>query len=251
MQHIFEWLLLLSSCILVNSQCNLNDPYGKLLLELHNRIRQGIARGKAMIDGETIAFGGNGTRNLFAMSYDCVLVGLAYAVIADCRINKEIKMALDLAVNAAMIRTGTTKAHVRQAYVYAFEDWLGTASLPLRDAMYTDEAIEPFANMIYHKSLRMGCAHQICGRSNNKLAIACAYSKKPQLAEPLYNTQSRPKWGCTKRTCKAVVSDSICNSNTGLCATDAKSIDGNFNNTTHPKQQHERFKMMQDTKNYA
>ncbi|VDK64208.1 unnamed protein product [Cylicostephanus goldi] len=90
--------------------------------------------------------------------------------------------------------------------------------------------------MIYYKTLQVGCSHDICEKTTNKVAIACVYSEMPKVGEPLY-LENSTKVGCTRKWCKEIVSNADCDKydaavadadqspTAGLCCTDAETID--------------------------
>ncbi|KHJ76821.1 hypothetical protein OESDEN_23559, partial [Oesophagostomum dentatum] len=67
--------------------------------------------------------------------------------------------------------TGTTLA---DWYGLAVDEWSEITTPLESDAIYRDKSIEPFANMIYYKTLAFGCMHRFCAETKS-LAIACAF----------------------------------------------------------------------------
>ncbi|CAJ0595457.1 unnamed protein product [Cylicocyclus nassatus] len=189
---------------------------------LHNYVRQAVARRYAPSlsnpSGGNITLGGKGSKTLFALTYDCTLEGIALALIDanKCKPNKEFARAFNKALNFA---TNCEKT-VKNGYLYAVEDWLNTAELPI-SATYnpSDPASESFANMVYYKSLKMGCARMACtGSKTGKFAIACVYGAIPQKGKPLY-IEAGTKKGCVQKMCKELVSNAICQNDSDDCST--------------------------------
>ncbi|RCN47299.1 SCP-like protein [Ancylostoma caninum] len=100
----------------------------------------------------------------------------------------------------------------------AMEYWYDTHyDENLNDSViYTNDRTEAFANMVYYKSIALGCTSILCedtsGANKHKIALACVYGDAPKLGEPLYipapkkNTQ-----GCkSNKTCKTLVKDATC-----------------------------------------
>ncbi|XGW24669.1 hypothetical protein V3C99_006251 [Haemonchus contortus] len=82
---------------------------------------------------------------------------------------------------------------------------------------YTNQNIEDFANMIYYKSTKAGCAYQECNQIEPPRAVvACIFNSAPQLGKPIYpGTQGVN--GCnTDSSCSAVFSGTTCGPQ-GLC----------------------------------
>ncbi|CAJ0594539.1 unnamed protein product [Cylicocyclus nassatus] len=225
-----------------------DDTYGAV--RLHNDIRQGVARrsfaypeteGKGEEEGETVEYNKIGSRSMFRLCYDSENANLAAVAINedDCKVNEEIENVWHKAINSITLRVINTKEEgLKYGYHDAIEKWLDTADLPLSDAIYRLESAKPFANMVYYKNLKVGCAHKICKNSENKIAIACVYGEIPHFNEPLYIEDSTMK-GCTDhRTCKAVVPKSQCDTEEGsptlgLCLTAEDSV-ARTSTTTRP-----------------
>ncbi|CAJ0595459.1 unnamed protein product [Cylicocyclus nassatus] len=247
MRHLSTWLLLLSSCVSLSIEKCPDyemDTDGYNYVELHNDIRQGVAKRSfpyPQKDGVEIEYSKKGTKSLFRLTYSSVLEGIAMAVIDEekCKLkNQEVQDAYNKPINFARQRVNNNqnKKQVAQAYQWAIEDWRDTATLPLTDAIYNDDGMKPFANMIYYKSLQVGCSHSPCVGSTDKVAIACVYSEFPKVGEPLY-LENSTKTGCTKKWCKEIVSDADClkydstkddasqEDTAGLCCTAAEKID--------------------------
>ncbi|CAJ0595456.1 unnamed protein product [Cylicocyclus nassatus] len=192
------------------------------IVQLHNEVRQGVAQREY---GE-IKYSKVGSKNMFALSYDCSLQGLASASITSCKCDKSFAdtFGYSIVCEKAII-SGTKAAQIQDAYETTIEGWRDDAKddipLPLSAATYTSNVPENFANMIYYKSLRVGCSHEICGK---RALIACVYNKKPQSGQPLY-IEASTKTGCTRKKCQELEPDSKCDSSNGLCVTDKDSIE--------------------------
>ncbi|VDM80015.1 unnamed protein product [Strongylus vulgaris] len=66
-------------------------------------------------------------------------------------------------------------AMLARYFKWAVEDWKEAVTQPLTaDAVYMNRKDEPFANMIYNKSMTFGCAYRYC-LDKERLAIACVY----------------------------------------------------------------------------
>ncbi|KAK6731198.1 hypothetical protein RB195_007576 [Necator americanus] len=109
-----------------------------------------------------------------------------------------------------------------------FEDWSYTrfdGTLDQETVIYDDETIEPFANIIYNKSISLACVATYCD-STKKRAYACVYSSSPKRGEPLYLPGPNAK-RCTKNACTKAIEGSTCITDTdstdtfpaGLCRT--------------------------------
>uniref|UniRef100_W6NVT1 SCP extracellular domain containing protein n=1 Tax=Haemonchus contortus TaxID=6289 RepID=W6NVT1_HAECO len=82
---------------------------------------------------------------------------------------------------------------------------------------YTNQNMKDFANMIYYKSTKAGCAYQQCNQpAPPRAVVACIFNSAPQLGKPIYpGTQGVN--GCNKDSdCSAVISGTTCGPQ-GLC----------------------------------
>ncbi|CAJ0592949.1 unnamed protein product [Cylicocyclus nassatus] len=155
-----------------------------------------------------------GTKSLFKLEYDCTNEGFAMSTIGkDCKHSSIYMSVIGRGENFITYRAESKPGNKKLAEMlkWAVEDWSDTVESPLSaDVMYTDTSMEPFANMIYNKTLKFGCSYQFC-EANGKVAIACVYENKPQLNEPLYSADSTGKKGCTKNSpCNKVIKGAVC-----------------------------------------
>ncbi|CAJ0592734.1 unnamed protein product [Cylicocyclus nassatus] len=177
----------------------------------HNDLRAQVA--KRALDKEI--YGDlPGTKSLFKLEYDCTNEGFAQSTIGkDCKHSSIYMSVIGRGENFITYRAESKPGNKKLAEMlkWAVEDWSDTVESPLSsDIMYTDTSIEPFANMIYNKTMKFGCSYQFC-ETNGKVAIACVYEKKPQLNEPLYSADSTGKKGCTKNSpCNKVIKGAVC-----------------------------------------
>ncbi|XGW24666.1 hypothetical protein V3C99_006249 [Haemonchus contortus] len=82
---------------------------------------------------------------------------------------------------------------------------------------YTNQNIQDFANMIYYKSTKAGCAYQQCNQiAPPRVVVACIFNSAPQLGKPIYPGTEGVN-GCNKdSSCSAVFSGTTCGPQ-GLC----------------------------------
>ncbi|CAJ0595466.1 unnamed protein product [Cylicocyclus nassatus] len=198
----------------------LKDPAA--VLKLHNEVRQGVAQRQFAHSDGAITYSKIGSKNMFALDYDCALQGIAYASVVNCRCDKTFVDAYDYSISCEKTILGSTKTtKIQEAYETTIKEWRDDAKndipLPLSAATYKNVPAT-FANSISDdlKSLRMGCAHRLCDK---RVLIACVYSRKPQGEQPLY-IEASTKTGCTAKKCKELVPEAKCDSSCGLCVTD-------------------------------
>ncbi|VDM77848.1 unnamed protein product [Strongylus vulgaris] len=180
-----------------------------------------------------------GSKSLFKMRYDCNDEALAEAVIGpDCNHAPiDLKAVIGPDCNHAPIDLSligksenyhlyhfTTQGSDAYTQIHiALNEWNSTVRRMNDDGIYNGGAIAPFANMIYYKSLTLGCAIKYCTSPdyNNWFAIACVYGATPKLGEPLYLADSTDKKGCIANDLcqKLVLKNSRCSTRTGLCET--------------------------------
>ncbi|CAJ0593022.1 unnamed protein product [Cylicocyclus nassatus] len=191
--------------------CNVAPEVGEAVVKAHNAIRAQVAtRGLyKKIFGDA-----PGSKSLFKLGYDRSHAALAAAVIGSrCKHSKIYMSSLQKSENYKIYRTNgpPNNETLLQFFLYAVEDWRDTVNHPLRpDVKYADTSMEPFANMIYHKTLKFGCAYRFC-KSKSKVALACVYDNRPVLDEPLYLADSMNKKGCVRDyPCKKIISNAVC-----------------------------------------
>ncbi|CAJ0592961.1 unnamed protein product [Cylicocyclus nassatus] len=195
----------------IAATCKLPAALIEAATTAHNDLRAQVAR-RALdkeIYGEL-----PGTKSLFKLEYDCTNEGFAQSTIGkDCKHSSIYMSVIGRGENFITYRAESKPGNKKLAEMlkWAVEDWSDTVESPLSaDVMYTDTSMEPFANMIYNKTLKFGCSYQFC-EANGKVAIACVYENKPQLNEPLYSADSTGKKGCTKNSpCNKVIKGAVC-----------------------------------------
>ncbi|CAJ0593021.1 unnamed protein product [Cylicocyclus nassatus] len=209
--------------------CIVAPEVGEAVVKAHNAIRAQVAtRGlHKKIFGDA-----PGSKSLFKLGYDRTHAALAAAVIgSQCMHSKFYVNSTEKSENFKIYQTNGAPNNktLLQFFLHAVEDWRNTVNHPLRpDVKYTDTSMEPFANMIYHKTLKFGCAYRFC-KSKSKVALACVYDSRPLLEEPLYLADSTNKRGCVRDySCRKIFSNAVCEKEgdkTGpLCEEQAKKI---------------------------
>ncbi|KAL6731465.1 hypothetical protein Aduo_002330 [Ancylostoma duodenale] len=181
------------------------DVFRRTLLSTHNAARKHIVSKLGMVqrDGTHLP----GSKNLFKMTYDCDLEGIAMTIVQDCPRKPDPRyVPSGKSVNYEVRRLVNDE--------------------PGSDVAYTNEtkkkAIEPYANIIYHKTLAVGCMIHWC--SSKKLATSCIYSGKPKLGEPLYDPGKKGT-KCGEKSCGKVIKGATCidaGQLKGLCQIDMK-----------------------------
>ncbi|CAJ0597513.1 unnamed protein product [Cylicocyclus nassatus] len=196
--------------------CRLAAKASEAALEQHNLLREKVA--SRQLDK---AIYGNlpGSKSLFKLKYDCTNEGLALATIGNkCKHSSIYMDKVGRGENfiTYRLKTNPKPEQLAELFEYAVEDWSLTVENPLSaDVVYTDTTMEPFANMIYNKTLKIGCAYLFC-KDQGKVALACVYEKRPIEGEPLYWADSKNDKGCTKDApCKKLIKGAVCSSNNG------------------------------------
>ncbi|VDL75866.1 unnamed protein product [Nippostrongylus brasiliensis] len=88
------------------------------------------------------------------------------------------------------------------------------------DVTFTDASLEEFANMIYYKSIAVGCSYSACPFPPQSEAIACVFSSVPTLNSQIYEPDSKAI-GCSNDfDCSKIVPDAVCDLLNGLCITE-------------------------------
>ncbi|KAL6732563.1 hypothetical protein Aduo_003313 [Ancylostoma duodenale] len=207
------------------------DLVRRKLLETHNAERKNIINGVEQEDGTTLP----GSKNLFKVTYDCDLEGVAMTVVRDCPSDPDLShVPVGKAVNYAIRRHVENALGSDQAYADEMEVVVGEwanyrfdANLDTSTVIYDDEIMEPYANIIYNKTLAIGCTIMWC--SSKRLAAACVYSDKPKLGEPLYDP-GKEGTKCGGKSCEKVIKGADCITAAedpaleGLCKTDMKEL---------------------------
>ncbi|CAJ0595512.1 unnamed protein product [Cylicocyclus nassatus] len=203
--------------------CHLDAAVVKTVTNSHNELRASLA--KRSLSAEIF---GNipGSKTLFKLKYDCLHEGLAMATIGNkCKHSRNYMEKVGRAENFITYRL-VKKPNVteqKDLFKTAMEDWINTVKRPLSsDVVYTDTSMEPFANMIYNKTLNFGCWLMFC-KETSKVALACVYSSRPKIGEPLYWADSKNNAGCQNPgPCKKIIKGTGVNCDTtyGLCDQD-------------------------------
>ncbi|ETN86236.1 SCP-like protein [Necator americanus] len=206
-------------------QPHASDIVRNAFLKMHNELRRELAKGN--LDAQKDKF--RGSANLFAMNYDCDLENAARTVAREC---PDKAFSTDgRFVNYKLIRGNSPSDQDAKNDIEGpvYEDWSYTrfdGNLDQETASYDDEEMEAFANMVYNKSISLGCVATYCSLTRRR-AYACVYSSSPELGQPLYWPDSKTN-GCTKNSqCRKAIKGSTCINDTtntdtlpeGLCQT--------------------------------
>ncbi|CAJ0595485.1 unnamed protein product [Cylicocyclus nassatus] len=203
--------------------CKLDATVVEAVTKSHNELRANVAKRNL----STAIFGDiPGSKTLFKLRYDCANEGLALATIGNkCKHSSIYMDKVGRGENFITYRLAKKPSLSKQKDLFAFavEDWTDTVEEPLSsDVVYTDTSMEPFANMIYNKTLNFGCSFLFCNETS-KVALACVYDNRPKEGEPLYWADSKNNAGCQKPgPCKKVIkgTDVNCDTTYGLCDQD-------------------------------
>ncbi|EYC26211.1 hypothetical protein Y032_0010g1023 [Ancylostoma ceylanicum] len=218
------------------------DPIREAVLTNHNNIRKkivgdpnGAPTDRVEQDDATFL---PGSKNLFMITYDCGLEGLAMTAAADCPSKPKLDyIPAEKSVNHKIERSATKPQNdneYAEAVKRAVEDWYDSHyedNLDPKTVIYQNEAMEPFANIIYKNTIAVGCAVQWCD-ARKRLVTACVYNAKPKVGEALYNP-GKPGAKCTTdKQCAKVIKGATCEKADGLCKTDLKDMPTDTTTTT-------------------
>ncbi|KIH65583.1 SCP-like protein [Ancylostoma duodenale] len=218
-------------------------------LKGHNKLRKDLIDVKLVQDDEEKL---PGSKNMFKITYDCFLEGLALTTLSGCPSKPKLDfintMGGEKSVNYAVIRGIDTNNPPQAEADYvpyiktAVADWVNYMyedNLDIKTVAYKNAAMEPFANMIYNKTIAVGCSPLYCA-DKKRVAVSCVYNAKPKLNEPLYEPAKVPD-GCTSagKRCDKVVKGSECIKDgdpdvafKGLCRTALKEIPSEFSSAS-------------------
>ncbi|KAK6731207.1 hypothetical protein RB195_007583 [Necator americanus] len=210
---------------------NLGD-YRELYLKTHNDYRLSLAKGQVEAESGKLP----GSESLFKFKYNCQLEGLAMAVAMTCERKPLLNMKqLGYGQNYYWTRKVNNDIvdavdKVQDRFNFAVEEWWYTVEDAKigPDVIYDDEAVEPFANIAYNKSISFGCYNNRCGSDPYSLATACVYGAIPETGKPLY-LPAETTDGCTNHTtCSDLNGKCIPAGDAsglgGLCGTDLKQV---------------------------
>ncbi|KAK5971661.1 hypothetical protein GCK32_009377 [Trichostrongylus colubriformis] len=84
-----------------------------------------------------------------------------------------------------------------------------------KDAVYKNEAIKNFANLVYYQSTLYGCYERYCPDPLPSHVFACVFNRKPTLGQELYKVGGT---GCeNEKDCTKLLPSSTCDEVKGLC----------------------------------
>ncbi|CAJ0595461.1 unnamed protein product [Cylicocyclus nassatus] len=212
---LFPLIVLLQLCTTIRAQVypcvegdDFKDTYGALYEQ--NLLRKHFATR----DVKKAAYGSlPGTKNMFKLNYDCTLENFAKATISvDCTQNTRFdSKLLGFGTNfysEVYIGTAPNDTIIKRYYEFAVDEWsmADSTSPPFgTDMIYKNESAASLANMIYYKTLAVGCAHKYCSE-RKYISVACVYGAVPEVGQPLYFATVTGKSGCTASTsCRKVV----------------------------------------------
>ncbi|ETN86238.1 hypothetical protein NECAME_01366 [Necator americanus] len=160
--------------------CDENNlgAYRELYLKTHNDYRLSLAKGEVEAESGKLP----GSESLFKFKYNCQLEGLAMAVAMTCERKPLLNMKqLGYGQNYYWTRKVNNDIvdavdKVQDRFNFAVEEWWYTVEDAKigPDVIYDDEAVEPFANIAYNKSISFGCYNNRCGSNPSSLATAYA-----------------------------------------------------------------------------
>ncbi|VDL77203.1 unnamed protein product [Nippostrongylus brasiliensis] len=197
----------------------INDAERANFLFLHNMRRLEVALQQARLDQfrylpgteemyemvSLVAF-------LFPKNYNCELEHIAEMSTRNCEL-----VAIPDGTSINFKRFLTYPMDKLNLSFIAMDYWSEpNLNFPIdNNVTYSDPRLESFANMIYYKSLQIGCSIGTCRREGElQQAVACVYSSRPQLGSAMYLPKEGTT-GCTTFSGCRVIPNSVCNG--GLC----------------------------------
>nr|AEP82917.1 venom allergen/ancylostoma secreted protein-like 2 isoform 3 [Heligmosomoides bakeri] len=193
------------------------DIAGKL-----NDVRSNVARAQP-------GFGVSvGSQQMFSLECDPMLQQAATVLVSICR-DAGLPLIAGSSFNMYQALQSQPPLQATQVVDAAISDWRTKAAFnPLpADAIYSNQNLESFANMIYYKSTKVGCAYQSCNALPPYPAaqsVVCVFDNKPALNSQLYPPGTGTT-GCTDPDCANALTGATCQTaagNTqGLCSPQA------------------------------
>ncbi|EYC26202.1 hypothetical protein Y032_0010g1016 [Ancylostoma ceylanicum] len=205
-------------------------------LDGHNTLRKELIgqTGLVQADGEKLP----GSRNMFKITYDCYLEGLALTTMSGCGSKPELAFVGQKSVNYVVIRGIDPKKPPKTEADYvpyikqAVADWANYMyddNLDIKTVIYKESAMEPFANWA---SVAVRFPQTWVARVATAPLVKELPLQRPELSKPLYEP-SKATDGCTSagKRCEKFVKGSKCIASSdndgkfeGLCRTDLKEI---------------------------
>ncbi|KAK6730637.1 hypothetical protein RB195_007230 [Necator americanus] len=199
-----------------------DDKIRSAFLTEHNNYRSSLATGNVYDEQATLP----GSTSLFMMSYNCGLEQQALSVTTACNSQSTTPGVLQgKSINYGIIRDNVaapSDKKVVQDIQKLMTQWTETSfeyNFNKTTVVYGNELAAPFARIVYHKSISLGCTITQC--APRKTAYACAYSDSPVIGEPLYSPSKKPT-GCTRNSqCRKAIpgSTTTCDTSLNLCST--------------------------------
>lgn len=172
-----------------------------------NSLREAVAKGRP-------GYGAlPGSQAMFALVCDANLAQIAALSIQQCRRNDTLP-GEGMSINYYSSLQAFRPLSYAELVVSAINAWRTPAVLfgLSIGANYTDQRLETFANMVFYKSVRFGCAVNSCAASGVVPALqaaACVFNSAPVRNRPLY--MSSTTLGCTSdKECDNVLHGSTC-----------------------------------------
>ncbi|KAK5966248.1 hypothetical protein GCK32_005422 [Trichostrongylus colubriformis] len=166
-QHICQWT------------SPLDDVDRSLFVDIHNTYRAYVARGEAYQLGAKLP----GSPGLFELKYDCQLELMAQMNTYSCN---QTFHPPTTSINYFTLVNEPHAWSKRDLIPIAASSWYQ----PILDTRNrSDPRLEPFANMMYYKSLSIGCSHNLCPATATTPAInaiACLYTPAHQRNKHIY-----------------------------------------------------------------
>ncbi|WKX88531.1 hypothetical protein Q1695_008289 [Nippostrongylus brasiliensis] len=212
------YLLMVATVLLggeAEPQCSSTEEVQRFLKPL-NDYRADLAKG--------LAVGANnkklpGSRAMFELTWSCELELIAAVNTIGC---KKVFLPEGTSMNYLMVPFMDVPFGKGVLLSFAMADWKKN-SLHIGmddDVTFTDASLEEFANMIYYKSIAVGCSYSACPFPPQSEAIACVFSSVPTLNSQIYEPDSKAI-GCSNDfDCSKIVPDAVCDLLNGLCITE-------------------------------
>ncbi|WKX99324.1 hypothetical protein Q1695_014308 [Nippostrongylus brasiliensis] len=154
-----------------------------------------------------------GSEEMYEMNYNCELEHIAELSARNCEVAATPN---GTSINFRLMRFLIYPLDKMALSFNAVDDWFEPVfHSPIdRNVTYSDRRLESFANMIYYKSLQIGCSIGTCTKGDLQQAVVCVYSSRPQLGSAIY-LPAKGTTGCTTFSGCRVIPNSVCNG--GLC----------------------------------
>ncbi|RCN49172.1 SCP-like protein [Ancylostoma caninum] len=188
------------------------DEERKVFVDYHNELR------KAISDGSAANYVGKlpSAKNMYMLKYDCNMEKELAKELDKC--SPQITFTNGYGQNIAKYTNDKfiAIADMKDKIKTAMESWYNPVlhyGIRNRDNIFSDARLYSFANMIYAKTLRIGCAYKECN-GKKEFYVSCIYNLIGGFPNNVLYESGTP---CKKHADCNTYSSSTCDKAKGLC----------------------------------